>query len=199
MVSGAYGEILDIDGAEEWTIDARDAKDVILESVVLTAGKPGTGDAIATPFSFKRNAADIRSLRIRYTGASGAVGLAFDNFSPACSAPVEVSARGGALASPPSDSRRRLPTASARARDEAEPHAQRDTYVAALRRFRRSEEVAELIAVLVVEGHESSLIVPGERDVEEVDDVSERRDLDPVVSARAVRTSMACASPSART
>ena len=87
-VSGAYGEILDIDGAEEWTIDARDAKDVILESVVLTAGKPGTGDAIATPVSFKRNAADIRSLRIRYTGASGAVGLAFDNFSPACSAPV---------------------------------------------------------------------------------------------------------------
>lgn len=87
-VSAAYGEILDIDGAEEWTIDARDAKDTILESVVLTAGKAGTGDAIATPFSFHRTAADIRSLRIRYTGASGAVGLAFDNFSPACSAPV---------------------------------------------------------------------------------------------------------------
>lgn len=87
-VSAAYGEILDIDGSEEWTIDARDVSGAVIDTVVLTAGKPGTGDAIATPFSFHHAADDIRSLRLRYTGTSSPVGLAFDNFSPACSAPV---------------------------------------------------------------------------------------------------------------
>lgn len=88
-VGAAYGEVLDIDGNEEWTVEARDANGNVLDSVVLTAGKPGTGDAIATPFSFQHATADIHSLRIRYTGEMGvAVGLAFDNFSPACSTPI---------------------------------------------------------------------------------------------------------------
>jgi hypothetical protein len=88
-VDAAYGQIIDIDGQEGWTVDARDAKDVVLTSVVLNAGDPGTGDGVATPFSFKRATADIYSIRLRYTGASvGAVGLAFDNFSPACATPV---------------------------------------------------------------------------------------------------------------
>jgi hypothetical protein len=58
-VDAAYGQIIDIDGQEGWTLDARDAKDVVLDSVALN------------------------------TGASvGGVGLAFDNFSPACDTPA---------------------------------------------------------------------------------------------------------------
>lgn len=82
-VAAAYGQIIDIDGMEGWTIETRDASDKVLDAVVLNAGDPGTGDGIATPFSFKHASADIASLRLRYTGmAVSAVGLAFDNFSP---------------------------------------------------------------------------------------------------------------------
>ncbi len=88
-VADAYGQIIDIDGSEGWTIESRAANGMVLGSVVIKAGDAGTGDGIATPFSFHHPSADIRSIRLRYTGAaSGGVGLAFDNFSPACDMPT---------------------------------------------------------------------------------------------------------------
>ena len=84
----AYGEILDIDGDEGWTVEALDGTDAGLATVVLDAGTPGTGDGVVTPFTFTRPTADIRAIRVRYTGASNVVGLAFDNFSPACNTPA---------------------------------------------------------------------------------------------------------------
>jgi hypothetical protein len=83
----AYGEILDIDGDEGWTVEALDASDAGVATVVLDAGTQGTGDGVVTPFTFTRPTADIRAIRVRYTGASNVVGLAFDNFSPVCGSP----------------------------------------------------------------------------------------------------------------
>lgn len=91
-VSGAGGVILDIDGAstgqavsgdEEWTIEARDNMGVVIDTRVITAGDPGTGDGLAVPWSFNLGSDTIHSIRISYTGTkTAAVGLAFDNFSP---------------------------------------------------------------------------------------------------------------------
>lgn len=87
-VAAAYGEILDIDGAEGWTVDTRDASDKVIDSVVMNAGDPGTGDGAITSFSFSHATADIYSIRLRYTGTDTTVGLAFDNFSPTASTPT---------------------------------------------------------------------------------------------------------------
>jgi len=109
-VAAASAVILDVDRRsasvfEEWTIEALDASMNTLETYVITAptgpdncnSGQGPGDAAAAGFGFKRGAADIHFLLLRYTGNAGSIGLAFDNFSPAALPdPVQVS-----LAPPP--------------------------------------------------------------------------------------------------
>jgi hypothetical protein len=84
-VSNASGSILDVDHFEAWDVYARDAQTQVVASVHLEHDTRGTGDGIATPFSFKRPTADIKSIRIVFTGNTNEqprVGLAFDSFSP---------------------------------------------------------------------------------------------------------------------
>jgi PEP-CTERM motif len=89
-VSGLYGELLDIDGPqgwEAWRIEARDNTGSLIDSVKLNSGNPGTGNGIATPWSFNHKNADIYSIRMVYTGQHTTPGLAFDNFSRTSSSP----------------------------------------------------------------------------------------------------------------
>jgi len=82
------GIILDIGGAhtsypEIFTVEARDALDITLESITFTAGDPGTGDELATPWSFNHATADIHSIRIvAFRAGNRNVGWGFDNFNP---------------------------------------------------------------------------------------------------------------------
>jgi hypothetical protein len=86
-VAAASGVIIDIDVAEAWILQARDATDAVLETVSLDASMPNTGDGIATPWSFSRSSADIFSIRLAFVGSGSAIGLAFDNFSPSSASP----------------------------------------------------------------------------------------------------------------
>jgi hypothetical protein len=79
-VSAASGIILDIDGTEEWTIEALDSTGGLLSSLIL--GPNNTLDGSATVWSFDLGSAAIERIRFQYTGAQNVVGLAFDNFSP---------------------------------------------------------------------------------------------------------------------
>ncbi len=82
-VAAASAFILDIDGNEAWDVYARNSDGQVIAQVHLEHDTPGTGDGIATPWSFSRPSADIKSIRIVYSGNPNAnVGLAFDNFSP---------------------------------------------------------------------------------------------------------------------
>jgi outer membrane protein OmpA-like peptidoglycan-associated protein len=79
--SAASGVVLDIDFDETFTIEARDAAGVVIQSVTIKAGDPDTGDGLATRWAIDRGAADIHS--IRFVGrrtAAGGFGLGFDNF-----------------------------------------------------------------------------------------------------------------------
>jgi hypothetical protein len=79
-VQGASGVIIDIDFSEQWTVEAYDAADKILDSIVLTPA----GNGSASPWRFDFPTPVINRIRIRYTGGGGNnIGLAFDNFSPA--------------------------------------------------------------------------------------------------------------------
>ncbi len=78
-VSQASGIIIDIDFSEQWTIEAYDAKDVLITSIALGAIGNGTG----SPWIFTLPEPIIHRIRIRFTGSGGSIGLAFDNFSPA--------------------------------------------------------------------------------------------------------------------
>jgi hypothetical protein len=79
----AGGDILDIDFDERWTIEARDDLGNILDTVVLAAGDAGTGDGLATRWTFSFADAEFTSIRIAGDrDAAGAFGLAFDNFTP---------------------------------------------------------------------------------------------------------------------
>jgi hypothetical protein len=78
----ASGVVLDIDFGEVFTITAYATTGDVLEELVIRAGDPGTGDALATNWAFERPADDIAS--IRFAGArtqSGRFGLGFDNFN----------------------------------------------------------------------------------------------------------------------
>ena len=96
-VSAASGYLIDIDGAnmttdsEEFTVEIRDRNNQILESRYLNKNTPGTGDGIATPFSFQRSNRDIYSIRIICGGTRKNFGVAFDNFSPSSSLPTTSS------------------------------------------------------------------------------------------------------------
>jgi len=86
-VSFVSAEIFDIefrpsDGTEErWMIEIYDGSNNLLDSQMLDRMTPGTGDGLATPFSFSRGIADIGGMRISYQGdATGGPGFGFDNF-----------------------------------------------------------------------------------------------------------------------
>lgn len=76
--AAASGVILDIDGSEQFLIEARDSSDAVLDSVTLSAGDAATGDGIATPWSFDLGSNVISSIRIQSLTTAG---LAFDNFN----------------------------------------------------------------------------------------------------------------------
>jgi hypothetical protein len=77
----ASGFVLDVDGGETYTIEARDANGDILETVTISDDDPETGDGLATYWSFDRENADIVSLRFVGEKPSGLFGLGFDNFN----------------------------------------------------------------------------------------------------------------------
>jgi hypothetical protein len=86
-VSYVSAEIFDIefrpsDGTEErWMIEIYDNNNNVLDSQMLDRMTPGTGDGLATPFSFSRGFTDIGGMRISYQGdATGGPGFGFDNF-----------------------------------------------------------------------------------------------------------------------
>jgi hypothetical protein len=76
----ASGVILDIDFTESFLIEARDMSGTVLESILIEAGDPDTGDGIATNWSFSRPSADVWSIRFAGSRPSGQFGLGFDNF-----------------------------------------------------------------------------------------------------------------------
>ena len=78
-VSGASGQLLDIDGKEVVTIEVMGQNGVLLDREVIRAGNPGTGDGMATTFTISRSQNDILALRLVPNGRVGA-GIAFDNF-----------------------------------------------------------------------------------------------------------------------
>ena len=79
-VDSASGVILDIDFTEAFTIQARGIMDSVLVDTTITAGSPGTGDGLATPWAFRRAQPDVYSIKFIGTRASGLFGLGFDNF-----------------------------------------------------------------------------------------------------------------------
>jgi len=80
--AAASGVVIDIDFDETFTIEARDISNNILQTVIISAGDLGTGDATATPWSIQHSSGDIYSLRFVGTRtAGGAFGLGFDNFN----------------------------------------------------------------------------------------------------------------------
>ena len=78
----ASGVLLDIDFNEGWTIEAFNSDGVLLDTITLNSGDPGTGSALATPWSFNRVRNDISSIRLSgiRPGSAGYFGLGFDNF-----------------------------------------------------------------------------------------------------------------------
>ena len=78
----ASGVILDIDFDENFIIEARDETGSFLEEIIISAGDEGTGDGVATEWSFNRDVEDVFSISFQGTRqASGAFGLGFDNFN----------------------------------------------------------------------------------------------------------------------
>jgi hypothetical protein len=78
----ASGVLLDIDFNEGWTIEAFDSDDVLLDTITLNSGDPGTGNALAASWSFEHSTNDISSIRLNGVrpGGAGLFGLGFDNF-----------------------------------------------------------------------------------------------------------------------
>ncbi len=73
------GYLLDIDGSESFTIEAYDVGGSLLASQVINTSTPGSGDGLATYWSFS-NIGVIKKVIIGPSGG-GNFGLAFDNFS----------------------------------------------------------------------------------------------------------------------
>jgi hypothetical protein len=81
--SAASAQVLDIDFGEMFTVEARDLSGTVVETIVVRSGDDGTGNALATFWSFERPQADIFSIRvIGERTRSGGFGLGFDNFAP---------------------------------------------------------------------------------------------------------------------
>ncbi len=79
-VNAVGADIIDIDGTEEWTVEAFNNIGDNIGSIVL--GPNNLLDGSATHWSFDFGAPLIKSLRLSYTGSQNVVGLAFDNFTP---------------------------------------------------------------------------------------------------------------------
>lgn len=78
----ASGGILDIDGNEGWLVQALNSSAVVIDSLSFSPSSPGAGDAIETMWSFSHVSADIKAVRIHYTGTQVEnIGYAWDNFS----------------------------------------------------------------------------------------------------------------------
>lgn len=78
----ASGELLDIDFTEFWTVEALDADDQALATTVIETGDPGTGNGIATPWSFSLQTPIHAIVLTPDTINPHQFGLAFDHFSP---------------------------------------------------------------------------------------------------------------------
>jgi hypothetical protein len=98
----ASGEIIDIDHDEQFSIELRDELDSVMETITITAGDPGTGDGLATPWSFSHDDNDVYS--IRFVGSrseAGGFGVGYDNFYARRSSCVDFDEDGfGSPASP---------------------------------------------------------------------------------------------------
>lgn len=95
--SAASGVILDIDFDESFTISLFDSVigGTLLDTISINAGDAGTGDGIASLWSFDRGSADVFRLEFQGTRtAAGQFGLGFDNFDAqnAAVAPVPLPA-----------------------------------------------------------------------------------------------------------
>ncbi|NEO54066.1 MAG: hypothetical protein F6K54_13850 [Okeania sp. SIO3B5] len=78
----ASGEIWDIDGLEQWKIQALGADLSVIDSLTSPLGSTSALDSSPWFWSFDRPQKDIHAVRLVHTGHSRPVGLAFDNFSP---------------------------------------------------------------------------------------------------------------------
>ncbi len=79
----ASGVLLDVDQQETYTIQARDLSENVLATITIADGDPGTGDGVATPWSFDLAEEEIFSIRIQGEGpAPGRFDYALDNFNP---------------------------------------------------------------------------------------------------------------------
>lgn len=90
-VARLAGTILDVDQNERWTIEAFDANGTMIAAEMVERPNEapcggGRGNGTASVFSIESptGAEEISRILFRYTGGTGAgaVGLAFDNFSP---------------------------------------------------------------------------------------------------------------------
>ncbi|MBE9029805.1 hypothetical protein IQ266_08700 [filamentous cyanobacterium LEGE 11480] len=87
--SAASGELWDIDGGgnrqEQWLVQALNKDGDIVETITSPLGIDTKGDYESRPWmwSFERESADIKAIRMVFSGEGKAssVGLAFDNFS----------------------------------------------------------------------------------------------------------------------
>lgn len=78
-------DLADIDGLEEWTITLYDEALSPIETRVIRAGDPGTGDSQMTHIALQ-GTGNISRLRIAFSGTpSPFVGFGFDNFNTRCS------------------------------------------------------------------------------------------------------------------
>ncbi len=76
-VSESFGDLIDIETSEAVTIQARDASNNVIDTVVMSGSSPGAGDGSIIQWQFNHAQADIHSVRITVNSA----GWALDNIS----------------------------------------------------------------------------------------------------------------------
>ena len=84
--------VLDIDGTEEFVIEARGANGNIIQSITIKDGDPGTGNGASTCFGFNAEGCEGAIYSIRFKGTrpgGGTFGLGMDNFS-FCAAETDI-------------------------------------------------------------------------------------------------------------
>jgi len=94
-VAQASGYLLDVDGAEQFTLTSYSDDGVTaIDSIVIKAGDSFTGDGRPSLWSFDHFARDIRQIRIQATGASAGTGdpIAIDNLECGFKPPRQQSA-----------------------------------------------------------------------------------------------------------
>lgn len=79
--AAASGVILDVDFDESFNIQALDESGNRLATITIEGGDTGTGDGLATSWSFDQGSNEVFAIRFEGTReTSGAFGLGFDNF-----------------------------------------------------------------------------------------------------------------------